>query len=91
MKMTRKLYPLKIRLYRRIITLLNLQRQRRVQEKGSRQALEAYNLGSNSNAMASSFDTLQKGNVLKDFPGGPVAKTSCSQCRAPGFHPTCRN
>ena len=23
----------------------------------------------------------------RDFPGGPVAKTSCSQCREPGFNP----
>ena len=23
----------------------------------------------------------------KDFPGGPVAKTPCSQCRGPGFEP----
>ena len=23
----------------------------------------------------------------RDFPGGPVAKTSCSQCRGPGFNP----
>ena len=22
-----------------------------------------------------------------DFPGGPVAKTLCSQCRGPGFNP----
>ena len=22
---------------------------------------------------------------LRDFPGSPVAKTSCSQCRGPGF------
>ena len=22
-----------------------------------------------------------------DFPGGPVAKTPCSQCRGPSFHP----
>ena len=22
-----------------------------------------------------------------DFPGGPVAKTPCSQCRGPGFDP----
>ena len=31
----------------------------------------------------------------RDFPGGPVAKTLCSQCREPGFSPgrgpTCRN
>ena len=24
---------------------------------------------------------------LRDFPGGPVAKTLCSQGRGPGFHP----
>ena len=24
---------------------------------------------------------------LRDFPGGPVAKTPCSQCRGPGFDP----
>ena len=23
----------------------------------------------------------------KDFPGGPVANTQCSQCREPGFNP----
>ena len=22
-----------------------------------------------------------------DFPGGPLAKTPCSQCRGPGFDP----
>ena len=26
-------------------------------------------------------------NILKDFPGGPVAKTLCSQCRGTGFQP----
>ena len=25
----------------------------------------------------------------RDLPGGPVAKTSRSQCRGPGFNPTC--
>ena len=25
--------------------------------------------------------------MSRDFPGGPVAKTSCSQCRRPGFNP----
>jgi len=24
---------------------------------------------------------------FRDFPGCPVAKTSCSQCRGPGFDP----
>ena len=24
-------------------------------------------------------------NILRDFPGGPVAKTLCFQCRGPGF------
>ena len=24
---------------------------------------------------------------LRDLPGGPAAKTPCSQCREPGFHP----
>ena len=24
---------------------------------------------------------------LRDFPGGPVGKTLCSQCRRPGFDP----
>lgn len=23
---------------------------------------------------------------IGDFPGGPVAKTPCSECRGPGFH-----
>ena len=23
----------------------------------------------------------------RDFPGGPVGKTPCSQCRGPGFYP----
>ena len=23
----------------------------------------------------------------RDFPGGPVVKTPCSQCRGPGFDP----
>ena len=27
----------------------------------------------------------------KDFPGGPVAKTPCSQCRGPGFEPCSGN
>ena len=26
-----------------------------------------------------------------DFPGGPVARTLCSQCRGPGFDPWSRN
>ena len=26
-----------------------------------------------------------------DFPGGPVAKTSCSKCRGPKFDPWARN
>ena len=25
--------------------------------------------------------------VTGDFPGGPVGKTPCSQCRGPGFDP----
>ena len=25
--------------------------------------------------------------LFKDFPGGPVAKIPCSQCRGPGFNP----
>ena len=24
---------------------------------------------------------------MRDFPGGPVVKTPCFQCRAPGFDP----
>ena len=24
---------------------------------------------------------------MRDFPGGPVGKTPCSQCRGPGFDP----
>ena len=28
-----------------------------------------------------------KFKATRDFPGGPVAKTLHSQCRAPGFHP----
>ena len=24
---------------------------------------------------------------FRDFPGGPMAKTPCSQCRGPGFSP----
>ena len=38
--------------------------------------------------------SLNKGNkaemilsVIWDFPGGPVAKMPCSQCRGPGFNP----
>ena len=27
----------------------------------------------------------------RDFTGGPVAKTPCSQCRGPGFDPWSRN
>ena len=30
---------------------------------------------------------LKKNIAHKDFPGGPVAKTLCSQCRVSGFHP----
>ena len=30
--------------------------------------------------------TMRKG-WLGDFPGGPVAKTACSQCRGPEFDP----
>jgi len=26
-------------------------------------------------------------NTVKDFPGGPLAKTPCSQCRGPRFKP----
>ena len=25
--------------------------------------------------------------ITWDFPGGPVVKTPCSQCRGPRFHP----
>ena len=28
-----------------------------------------------------------KSFCCKDFPGGPVAKTLCSQCWGPGFNP----
>ena len=28
---------------------------------------------------------------FQDFPGGPVAKTLCSQCRGPGFDPSSGN
>ena len=28
-----------------------------------------------------------KEGVVRDFPRGPVAKTPCSQCRGPRFHP----
>ena len=35
---------------------------------------------------------LLKKNVCGgDFPGGPVAKTPCSQCRGPGFDPRPRS
>ena len=27
--------------------------------------------------------------MLRDFPGGTVVKTLCSQCRGPGLDPTC--
>ena len=27
----------------------------------------------------------------RDFPGGPVAKTPCSQCKGPGFDSWSRN
>ena len=30
-------------------------------------------------------------NGLRDFPGGPVGKTPCSQCRGPGFNPWLEN
>ena len=29
----------------------------------------------------------QKKNLLKEFPGGPVVKTPCFQCRGRGFDP----
>ena len=29
----------------------------------------------------------KKKKRYKDFPGGPVGKTPCSQCRGPGFDP----
>ena len=28
---------------------------------------------------------------IRDFPGGPVAKTLCSHCRGPGFDPRSGN
>ena len=31
--------------------------------------------------------TMLKMQIFRDFPGGPVAKTPCSQCRGPGFNP----
>ena len=33
------------------------------------------------------FISLCKCDDFKDFPGGVVAKTPCSQSREPGFHP----
>ena len=30
-------------------------------------------------------------HFARDFPGGPVAKTPCSQCRRPGFNPCSGN
>ena len=36
-----------------------------------------------------SFPTLYE--TSGHFPGGPVAKTSCSQCRGPGFDPSSGN
>ena len=32
-----------------------------------------------------------KTSIWKDFPGGPVAKTSCSQCKRPRFDPWSEN
>ena len=32
-------------------------------------------------------DVTQKGQDMWDFPGGPVAKTSCSHHRGPEFDP----
>ena len=29
--------------------------------------------------------------LIQDFPGGPVVKTPCSQCRGPGLEPWSRN
>ena len=35
---------------------------------------------------ASFLEKILHNNVqMEDFPGGPVAKTACSQCRGPGF------
>ena len=31
--------------------------------------------------------TTSKTFLFEDFPGGPVAKIPCSQCRGPGFYP----
>ena len=28
-----------------------------------------------------------KNEQIRDFPGGPLVKTSCSQCRGRGFNP----
>ena len=33
----------------------------------------------------------QSKTAPRDSTGGPVAKTSCSQCRGPGFHPWSAN
>ena len=30
---------------------------------------------------------VKKAIEIRDFPGGPVAKILCSQCRGPGFDP----
>ena len=33
------------------------------------------------------ISVITKENASRDFPGGPVAKTPCSQCRGSGFNP----
>ena len=33
----------------------------------------------------------QYGHIVGDFPGGPMAKTTRSQCRGPGFHACSEN
>ena len=39
-------------------------------------------------ASAGFLEKILHNNVqTEDFPGGPVAKTPCSQCRGPGFDP----
>ena len=39
------------------------------------------------NTIQFSREKLLHAETLGDVPGGPVAKTPCSQCRGPGFDP----
>ena len=43
--------------------------------------------GRGTRAHMAQLKILHNNVQTEDFPGGPVAKTPCSQCRGPGFDP----